>query len=97
MRIEYDPAGVAAAASRLAAGADLALGVSAVLSGLTVGVVDAALREALCTLGDVSADVLDVVALDLDLLAGLVDVGASHYESVEAVVGRAVTGADPPS
>lgn len=97
MHIWYDPAGVAGAAARLSVGSDGALRVSAALSGLTVGVADASLRDALGTLGDVCADALEVVALDLDLLAGLVDTGASRYESVEAGVSRAVTDRDLPS
>ena len=90
MQVRVETPGVVDAAAHLPAQADAARALAARAESLGAGVSDPLVGEALSTLGDVCGDVLQVVGLDLGLLASACHAGAALYESVEtAVAGRA--------
>ena len=92
MQVRLDTGGVVAATVRLESEADAARRLAAAvaaLGGAHAGAVDAALIEGLRVVGDVCGDVLEVVGLDLDVLAAKVRAGAQAYDAIE----RGVTGA----
>lgn len=83
VHIRFDGPGVLEVATRLqdraAHADDLGRRAAALRDGLT----DPALTAALELLGDVCADVLEVSALDLELLSSLVRSGLTVYRRVE--------------
>jgi hypothetical protein len=81
--IRFDGAGVLGAASHLAGQADGARSLTWAAGTLAEGVVEPQLTAAVALLGDVCADVLEVLGLDLDLLSSLVLAGAAVYTQVE--------------
>lgn len=92
MNVRVDTGEVVAAAGLLQAEADAARRLASGLTGLVrddAGPLDGALREGLRVLADICGDVLEVVALDLDLLAATARAGAWAYDAVEADVLRA--------
>ncbi len=97
VHIAFDAGQVVAAAFRLTTAAEGARRAAGAAVDAAAGVSDPALSRALAVLGDVGGDALDVVALDLDLLADRVRAGAARYGTVEdAVAASAVAGAGAP-
>lgn len=88
MQIRFEADGVTSAAARLSGAAGDLRRLVGAATGLTAGVLDPALGAALAALADICADTLEVVALDLDLLAGAVRAGAVRYDGVETAVVR---------
>lgn len=86
VQIRVETAGVVSAATHLAEVALTARRLSASAGTLAAGVADRTLVDALEVLGDVCGDALDVVGLDLDLLASAARAGAAVYEHVEQAV-----------
>lgn len=86
VQIRVETAGVASAATHLAEAALTARRLSASAVTLAAGVADRTLVDALEVLGEVCGDALDVVGLDLDLLASAARAGAAVYEQVERAV-----------
>jgi len=94
VHIAVDAAEVVAAALRLAAASDGARRASSAAPDVAAGVTDPGLARPLAVLGDVVGDALDVLGLDLDLLARRVREGAARYGAVErAVAAGAAAGA----
>jgi hypothetical protein len=92
VQVRVETSGVVDAASYLRGQADAARGLAARAASLGAGVSDPIVGEALATLGDVCGDVLQVVGLDLVLLASACQAGAARYESVETAVAGAAQG-----
>lgn len=86
MEVRVETPGVVDAAAHLRAQADAARALVARAEALGPGVTDPVLGAALGTLGDVCGDVLQVVGLDLALLAARCRSAAGLYESVEVSV-----------
>lgn len=92
MQVRVETSGVVDAAAHLRAQADAVRASAARAASLGAGVSDPLVGEALATLGDVCGDVLEVVGLDLELLASACLAGAARYESVETAVAGAASG-----
>ena len=86
MRLFVDSDIVVAASATVAAHADACRALAADVDGL-VGVADLAntdVRAGVSKLADVCADVLELVAIDLDLVAARMRAGARVYSAVES-------------
>ncbi len=90
MRLVVDSDVVVAASADVAAHADACRGLAAELAALG-GLADRAVGAGITALTDVCADVLELVAIDLDLVAARMSAGARLYSAVDA----AAAGADP--
>lgn len=93
VHVRFDADGVVAATVRLESAADAARRLAsavAKLGGSHAGTVDAALVESLRVVGDVCGDILEVVGLDLDVLAAKARSGAQAYDEMERGVTSAV-------
>jgi hypothetical protein len=90
VRVIVDSAVVLAASAEVAAHADACRSLAAELAALG-GLADRDVRAGVTALTDVCADVLEVVAVDLDLLAARMSAGARLYAAVDA----AAAGVDP--
>ena len=88
MRIRVDCGGTAAAGSGLRALADDARRLAGGAGRVATEVTEPSLAEGLRVLGDACSDVLEVVALDLDLLATCTTAGAVGYDAVEHHLAR---------
>jgi hypothetical protein len=79
---------VVAAAVTVAADAAACRALAAEVSvlGEVADLADTNVRAGLCELTDVCADVLELVAIDLDLVAARMRAGARLYSAVEAAV-----------
>ena len=98
--MRVDTGGVLTAAGLLRSEADAARRLASCLAGLdrdAAAPLDGALREAARVLGDICGDVLEVVGLDLDLLAAKAAAGSRTYDATERDVLRATgDGRGPP-
>jgi hypothetical protein len=90
VRLVVDSDVVVAASADIAAHADHCRGLAAELLALT-GLADRHVGAGVTALADVCADVLELVAIDLDLVAARMSAGARLYSAVDA----AAAGADP--
>ena len=90
MHLVVDSDVVAAASAHVGAHADACRALAAELAALG-GVVDRDVGSGFTALTDVCADVLELVAIDLDLVAARMSAGALLYSTVDA----AAAGADP--
>ena len=83
---------VVAASGTVAGHADACRALAAEVSGLgdMADVADTDVHAGLGELADVCADVLEVVAIDLDLVAARMSTGARLYSAVEAAVAAAI-------
>ena len=90
MRLVVDSDVVLAASADVAAQADACRGVVAALAALG-GTADRAVGAGITALTDVCSDVLELVAIDLDLVAARMSAGAFLYSAAEA----AAAGVDP--
>jgi hypothetical protein len=95
VRVRVESHGVVGAAAHLRSEADGARRLAGTAVALGSEVTDPSLGEALALLGDVCGDVLEVAALDLELLATTVRAGAALYAAVERGVVRAARSAAP--
>lgn len=93
MQVRVETPGVVDAAAHLRGQADAARALADRAESLGSGVSDPLVGEALATLGDVCGDVLQVIGLDLGLLAAACQTGAALYDSVETAVAGAAQGA----
>lgn len=94
LHVRVDTGEVVAAAGRLASEADAARRLASSLAALgraDAGALDRALGEALRVVGDICGDVLEVVGLDLDVLAAKARAGAGAYDAVERAVLRSAS------
>ena len=83
MRLVVDSAVVVAASADIAAYADACRGLAAELAALD-GLADRDVGAGVTVLTDVCADVLELVAIDLDLVAVRMSAGARLYSAVDA-------------
>ncbi|MEP6761555.1 MAG: hypothetical protein ABJA93_09340 [Sporichthyaceae bacterium] len=83
MRLFVDSDVVVAASATVAAHADACRALAADVDGL-VGVADMDVRAGVSKLADLCADVLELVAIDLDLVAARMRAGARVYSAVES-------------
>ncbi len=90
MRLVVDSDVVLAASADVAAHADACRGLAAELAALG-GIADRAVGAGVTSLTAVCADVLELMAIDLDLVAARMSAGALLYSAVEA----AAAGVDP--
>lgn len=81
VRVEGD--GLGSAAGHLQSRALLIRGRLGDCAGVPAGLHDPALREGVRVLADVVADVLELLAQDLELLSAKVRAGATVYDRVE--------------
>lgn len=92
MHVRFDGGEVSRAAAHLESEAAAARRLASAVVGLSRGDEasgDAALAEGLRVLVDVCGDVLEVVGLDLDVLAGKAQAGARAYDATERRLARA--------
>lgn len=92
MQVRIDAGGVVAATGRLESEADAARRLASSLAALgrvDVDTLGGALAEGLRVVGDICGDVLEVVGLDLDVLAAKTLAGARAYDTIERAVLRA--------
>jgi len=97
--VRVDTGEVVAAAGCLETEADAARRLASCLAGLVredAAHLDGALVEGLRVVGDVCGDVLEVVGLDLDVLAATSRAGARTYDATERDVLRAARGGRGP-
>ncbi len=92
MRVEVDSGGVLLASTHLVTRGSLVEDQVAVCTAIADGLRDASLAAAVDSLADVAADVLELVAMDLGLLARRVRSGAVLYDRVEERVRDGMTG-----
>jgi hypothetical protein len=83
VRVEVDTGGVLLAGSHLHARGSLVAAAAHGCAELPAGLSDPVVRAAATELADVAADVLELVAQDLELLADRVRAGAVLYDDVE--------------
>lgn len=83
MRVEVDSGGVLLASTHLVTRGSLVEGQGAECAGIPDGLHDPSLVAGVATLADVAGDVLELVAMDLELLAARVRSGAVLYDRVE--------------
>lgn len=83
MQVEVEGGGVLTAASHLSMRRARVEGQLPRCAALPDGLADPALRGGVTDLADVVADVLELVAHDLELLAGKVRAGVALYDRVE--------------
>jgi hypothetical protein len=83
VRLDVDGGGMLLASTHLRTRAELVGGRAADGTLLADGLQDAALRTGVAALGDLVADVLELAALDLELIAGRVRAGVVLYDRVE--------------
>jgi hypothetical protein len=91
MRVEVDSGGVLLASTHLVTRGSLVEGQVAACSALPDDLHDPSLAAGVGDLADVAADVLELVAMDLGLLAGKVRSGAVLYDRVEERVRDAMS------
>ena len=91
MRVEVDDGGVLLASTHLLTRGSLVQGQVAACPAIADGLRDPSLAAGVGDLADVAADVLEMVALDLGLLAGKVRSGAVLYDRVEERVRDGMT------
>jgi hypothetical protein len=92
MLLLFDGDVVVAAAVTVAADAAACRALAAEMSGLgeVADLAETDIRAGVGELVDVCADVLDVVAIDLDLVAARMSAGARLYSAVEAAAAAAI-------
>ena len=80
------------ASVNVAGHADACRALAAEVSGLgeVTDVADTDIRAGVCELTDVCADVLELVGIDLDLVAARMSAGARLYSAVEAAAAAAI-------
>jgi hypothetical protein len=83
LRVEVDTCGVATAAGQLRARADDLRGLAPPVRCWPADVRDAGLRGGVTALAAAVADLVEVLALDQDVLAGKASAGARLYAEVE--------------
>jgi hypothetical protein len=83
VRVEVDSGGVLLASTHLATRASLVEGQVTACPAIADGLHDPSLAAGVGDLADVVADVLELVAMDVGLLAGRVRSGAVLYERLE--------------
>jgi hypothetical protein len=91
LRYGVDTEGIRPAATELVGRSELARSQLGACARLRDGLVDPRLTGGVAALADVAADVLELVAADLALLATKVRAGAMLYDRVEGAVGRGVS------
>lgn len=91
MHLEVDGLGIHTAAAHLVARSELTRGQLDSCARIPDGLRDPVLLDGVTTLADVAADVLELVAADLALLATKVRAGAMLYDQVEGSVRRGMT------
>jgi len=90
VRLVVDSDVVLAASADVAAHADACRGLAAALAALG-GLADRDVGAGITALADICTDVLELVAIDLDLVAARMSAGARLYSAVD----DAAVGADP--
>lgn len=83
MRVEVDSGGVLLGSSHLVSRSSLVAGQVAACEAVPAGLRDPSLVTGVGDLADVAADVLQLVAMDLELLATKVRAGAVLYDRLE--------------
>jgi hypothetical protein len=91
VRVEVDSGGVLLASAHLVTRGSLVEGQVATCTALSDGLRDPSLAAGVGDLAGVAADVLELVAMDLGLLAGRVRTGAVLYDRVEERVRDGMT------
>jgi len=89
VRLVVDSDVVVAASAHVAAHADACRGLAAELVALG-GLADRDVGTGVTALTDVCADVLELVAIDLDLVAARMSAGAQLYSAVDAAAAGAL-------
>ena len=92
MQTRVDAGEVVAATSRLQSEADAVRRLAASMAAVghvEGGTLEGALAESMRVVGDICGDVLEVVGLDLDVLARKARAGAGAYDAIERAVLRA--------
>jgi hypothetical protein len=91
VRVEVDSAGVLLASTHLESRGSLVAGQAAACPAIADGLHDPSLAAGVGDLADVAADVLELVAMDLELLATRVRACAVLYDLVEERLGDGMT------
>lgn len=94
MRLVVDSDVVVAASANVAAHADACRALAAEMTMLG-GLADRDVRAGVAGLVDVCADVLELVAIDLDLVSGRMGAGAALYSAVDEAAAGAARWQDP--